>query len=412
MIIVVGSGPAGIYGAITASALGERVKLIEEKEKLGGTCVLYGCIPSKAMLHPLSIKYSLERLGKNIDFTYEELEKLAQDAINRLSKGVEYMLESAGVEVIHGKAVLKGKEIEVSGQTYSPDKILIATGTLKPELKGTIASDDLPYLDKDFKKVVVIGGGVGGVEYAWLLHKVGKEVHIVEKEPLLLSKHDQDLRVSVTNHFKRIGIKLHLNVEAKIEEGKVKLSNGEEIQADVILMSFGRKPNIEGFESVPHKYFIDVNEYMETQIKDIYAAGDVTGSFTAHEAIHKGYIAGLNMKGIRKAYNSYAVPKVIYTSPQIAYVGRTDQGKCVKVEMASLARAIAEKETEGFVKICESEGKVIGAVAFSERAEEIISLIALAMKLNANIDDLLDFQYPHPSYLEIIWEALRKIKLG
>jgi len=412
MIIVVGSGPAGIYGAITASLMGERVKLIEEKEKLGGTCVLYGCIPSKAMLHPLTIKYSLERLGKNIDFSYEELVKLAQDVINRVSKGTEYMLESAGVEVIHGKATLKGKEIEVAGQTYNPDKLLIATGTLKPEAKDTIASDDLPYLDKDFKKVVVIGGGVGGVEYAWLLHKVGKEVHVVEKDSLLLAKHDQDLRNTVTNHFKRIGVKLHLNTEAKIEEGKVKLSSGEEITPDYILLSFGRKPNLAGFESIPHKYFVDVNEYMETQIKDIYAAGDITGSFTAHEAIHKGYIAGLNMKGIRKSYNGNAVPKVIYTSPQIAYVGNTDHGRCVKIDLASLPRAIADKETEGFVKVCENDGKIVGAVAFSERAEEIVSLIALGMKLNASIDDLIDFQYPHPSYLEIIWEILRKIKSG
>ena len=412
MIIVVGGGPAGIYGAITASLLGEKVKLIEEKEKLGGTCVLYGCIPAEAMVHPLTIKYSLERLGKNIEFTYGELTKLAQDAINRISKGVEYMLESAGVEIINGKAALKGMEIEVSGQTYRPDKILIATGTLKPEVKGAITSDDLPYLDKDFKKVVVIGGGVGGIDYAWLLHKAGKEVHLVEKESLLLAKHDQDLRNAVTNYFKRIGINLHLNTEAKIEEGKVKLSNGEEIQADYIVISFGRKPNLIGFESIPHKYFIDVNEYMETQIKNVYAAGDVTGSFTAHEAMHKGYVAGLNMKGIRKSYNGNAIPKVISTSPQIAYVGNTDRGKCVKIDMTSLPRAIADKETEGFVKVCEDNGKIIGAVAFSERAEEIISLIALGIKLNASIDNLIDFHYPHPSYLEIIWEALREIKLG
>ena len=412
MIVVVGAGPAGIYGALTASLLGEKVKLIEEKEKLGGTCVLYGCIPGEAMIHPLTVKYSLERLGKNVDFTYEELTKIAQEAINRISKGVEYILESAGVEIIHGKAVLKGKEIEVSGQTYKPDKILVATGTLKPEIKGAIASDELPYLDEDFKKVVIVGGGVGGIDYAWMLHKVGKEVHLVEREPLLLPKHDQDLRNAVTNYFKRIGVNLHLGAEAKIEEGKVKLSNGEEIQADYIIVSFGRKPNLIGFESIPHKYFIDVNEYMETQIKDIYAAGDVTGSFTASEAIHKGYIAGLNMKGIRKSYDGKIVPKVIYTMPQIAYVGTTSQGKCVKIDMASLPRAITDKETEGFVKICEDNGKIVGAVAFSERAEEIISLIALGMKLNASIDELLDFHYPHPSYLEAIWEALRQIKLG
>ncbi|BFH72371.1 NAD(P)/FAD-dependent oxidoreductase [Sulfurisphaera javensis] len=412
MIVVIGSGPAGLYGALTASLLGEKVKLIEENEKLGGTCVLYGCIPSKAMLHPLALKYSLERIGKKVDFTYEELTKLAQDAINRLSKGVEYMLESAGVEVIHGKGILKGKEVEVSGQVLYPDKVLVATGTLKPEIKGTIASDDLPYLTKDFNVVTVIGGGVGGVEYGWLLHKVGKEVHIVEKDNLLLPKHDMDLRNSVTNHFKRIGVKLHLRTEAKIEEGKVKLSDGSEIKSDIILMSFGRKPNLNGIESLPHDYWIKVNEYMETPLKDIYAAGDVTGSFTAHEAIHKGYIAGLNMKGVKKAYDGTAVPKVIYTMPQVAYVGNTDRGRCVKVELSSLGRAITEKRTEGFVKICEENGKVIGGVAFSERAEEIISLIALGIKLKATVDELLDFHYPHPSYLEIIWEILRRFKLG
>ncbi|BAB66956.1 dihydrolipoyl dehydrogenase family protein [Sulfurisphaera tokodaii] len=412
MIVVIGSGPAGIYGAFTASALGEKVKLIEEKERLGGTCVLYGCIPSKAMLHPLYLKYSLERLGKKIDFSYEELIKLAQDAISRISKGVEYMLESYGVEVIYGRGVLKSKEIEVSGQTLYPDKVLVATGTLKPEINGTIASDDLPYLNKEFNSVTVIGGGVGGIEYGWLLHKIGKEVHIVEKENLLLPKHDMDLRNYVTNHFKRIGVKLHLGVEAKIENNKVKLSNGEEIKSDIILMSFGRKPNLTGVESLPHDYWIKVNEYMETPIKDIYAAGDITGSFTAHEAIHKGYIAGLNMKGIKKPYDSSAVPKVIYTSPQIAYVGNTNSGRCMKMEFSGLARAIAEKETEGFLKICVENEKVIGGVAFSERAEEIISLLALGIKFKGSLDELLDFQYPHPSYLEMIWEILRKIKWG
>lgn len=412
MIVVIGSGPAGLYGAITLSLLGEKVTLIEEKDKLGGTCVLYGCIPSKAMLHPLHLKYSLERLGKRIDFNYPELQKLAQDTINRLSKGVQYMLENAGVDVIIGKATLKGKEVEIKGQTLYPDKVLVATGTIKPEIKGTIASDDLPYLTNDFNSVTIIGGGVGGVEYGWLLHKAGKEVHIVERENLLLPKHDMDLRTAVTNYFKRLGVKLHLNQEAKIEDNKVLLSDGTQIQSDIILFSFGRKPNLNGIESLPRDYWIKVNEFMETPLKDIYAAGDVTGSFTAHEAIHKGYVAALNIKGKKKIYDGSAVPKVIYTAPQIAYVGNTDHGRCVKIEMVGLARAIAEKETEGFIKVCEENNKILGAVAFSERAEEIISILALGMKLKASIDDLIDFQYPHPSYLEIIWEVLRRFKLG
>jgi dihydrolipoamide dehydrogenase len=405
MITVIGSGPAGIYAAITASSLGEKVTLIELNERLGGTCVLYGCIPSKAMLHPLTLAYELSRIGIEVKIEYETLRKLAADAISRLSKGVEYMLESHGVNVIRGKAKLKGKDVEVNGQSVKSDKIVVATGTLKPT--GGITSDDLPYLEKDFNRIVVVGGGVGGVEYGWLLRMSGKEVYVVEKESLLLPKHDKDLREAVTNQFRRIGVKLVLNSEAKVEGNKVILSDGKALEGDLILISFGRRANLEGFEELPQvEGWLKVNEYMETLYKGIYGAGDVTRSFTAHEAIHKGLIAGLNAVGIRKAYNGQVVPKVIYTMPQIAYVGNTEDGECVKVNMVSIARAIAEKETEGFVKICFKEGKIVGAVAFSERAEEIITLIALAMRLNASLEQLLDFQFPHPSYLEAIWEGV------
>ena len=405
MITVIGSGPAGLYASITASSLGEKVTLIEQNERLGGTCVLYGCIPSKAMLHPLTLAYGLSRVGIEVKIEYETLRKLANDAISRLSKGVEYMLDSHGVNVVRGKAKLKGRDVEVNGQTIKSDKIIVATGTVKPT--GGIASDDLPYLEKDFNRVIILGGGVGGVEYGWLLRMAGKEVYVVEREGLLLPKHDKDLREAVTNQFRRIGVKLILNSEAKVEGNKVILNDGRVLEGDFVLISFGRRANLEGFEELPqNEGWLKVNEYMETPYKGIYGAGDVTRSFTAHEAIHKGLIAGLNAVGVKKAYYGQVVPKVIYTMPQIAYVGSTEDGECVKVNMVSNARAIAEKETEGFVKICFKEGKIVGAVAFSERAEEIITLIALAMKLNANIEQLLDFQFPHPSYLEAVWEGV------
>ena len=407
MITVVGSGPAGFYAAITASALGEKVTLVEEKDKLGGTCVLFGCIPSKAMLHPLVLSYTISRVGKTINFTYEELTKLAKDAVNRVSKGEEYTLESHEVKVIHGKAKLKGREIEVGGQALNSDKVIVATGTLKPT--GALASDDLPYLSRDFNKVIVVGGGVGGVEYGWLLRMVGKEVHVVEKEDLLLPKHDIDLRKSVTNHFLKLGFKLHMGVEAKIEGNTVITSKGERIEGDLVLLSFGRTPNLEGFEELKGERWLKVNEFLETPLQGVYGAGDVTGSFTAHEAIHKGVTASLNAVGNKRPYNGSAVPKVIYTIPQIAYVGRTE-GDCRKIDMVSLPRAIAEKETEGFVKICQENGRVIGGVAFSDRAEEIITLLAMAIRYNIDVRSLFDFPFPHPSYLESIWEVVREFE--
>lgn len=406
-IVIIGSGPAGIYAALAASKKA-KVKLIEKNEKLGGTCVLYGCIPSKAMIHPLTLADSLGKLKKNITFDFSELQQIAKEVVNRVSKGVEYTLESHGVEVIHSTAELRGGKVNVDGESIDSDGVIVATGTLKPQIPGTIASDDLPFLDKQFKKVTVIGGGAGGVEYAWLLHMAKKDVTIIEKSSYLMSYLDDDMRKAVTSFFSKKGIKIVLNAEAKITNGKVIL-NDKEIESDVILYTFGRLPNLKGFEELPHEKWVKVNERMHTGIGNIYAAGDITGTFTAHEAIHQGFVAGLNSIGIKKSYNSNAIPKVIYTEPQIAYVGKTE-GNCIKINMVEITRAVAEKNTEGFLKLCEQNGKIIGAEAFSHEAEEIITTIASLMTYNINIENALDLIEPHPSYLEVIWEALLRFK--
>ncbi|AWR94733.1 FAD-dependent oxidoreductase [Acidianus brierleyi] len=404
-ITVVGSGPAGLYAAISAARTA-KVKLVEKQDRLGGTCVLYGCIPSKAMLHPSILAYELSRLGRKIDFSFDEAQKFAKEAIDRLSKGAEYMLESQGVEVIHGTATYRSGKINVGNESIESDGIVIATGTEKPKVNFTIASDDIPYLNKDFNSVAVIGGGVGGVEYSWLIKMLGKDVHIFEKQNEILPYLDSDLRREVTKYFKKIGIKLHLGHDVTISENKVRFAD-EEFSADLILFTFGRKPLLDGFEEIPHEKWIRVDERMYTGVGNIYAAGDITGSFTAHEAINKGVVAGLNVIGNKKVYSPIGVPKVLYIEPQIAYVGNTN-GKCVKINMAEVARAIAEKETEGFVKICFENNKIVGAVAFSERAEEIISLISVLMR--STLEEAREFIAPHPSYLEAVWEALRRFE--
>ncbi|MUM64737.1 NAD(P)-binding protein [Acidianus infernus] len=406
-ITIIGSGPAGIYSAIASAKLGNKVRLIEKNDKLGGTCVLYGCIPSKAMLHPLFLKYFAEETGRELNFSFSEIQKIAKNVVNRLSKGVEYMLESYGIEVIHGKAQLKGGNIQVGGQTIPSDKLIVATGTEKPQIEGTIASDDLPYLDKEFSKVLVIGGGAGGVEYAWLLKMSGKEVSIVEKSDSLLPYLDEDLKKAVTAYFKKIGIKLYLSSEITLGD-KPRIGNEELPQSDIILYTFGRKPALEGFEELPHEKWVKVDKRMYTGVNNIYAAGDITGTFTAHEAIHEGFVAGLNASGIEKYYNPEAVPKVIYTEPQIAYVGNT-KGKCVKINMTEIPRAIAEGLTEGFLKVCTEGKKITGAVAFSHDAENIITLISMFINYGIDIDKAIDFIEPHPSYLEAVFEALLRL---
>jgi dihydrolipoamide dehydrogenase len=398
---VIGSGPAGLYAALTL-AQRAKVTLIEQNEKLGGTCVLYGCIPGKAMLKAASLSAQAERLGKRLEFTFNEAQALARRASELISKGEEYLLSDAGVEVVHGRATLTGGTLRVNNETLRVDGVIVATGTKRPE--GT-ATDDLPYLN-DFHRIAVIGGGIGGVEYAWLLRKLGKEVHVYEAEDLLLPKHDPDLRRAVTSHFQKLGVRLHLKARARVEGNKVITEEGTQ-EFDVVLFSFGRKPNLEGIE-VPtdERGFVRVDQFMFTGISNVYAAGDVTGSFTAHEAMRKGIVAALNLLGQRTAYDGTSVPKVIYTHPQIAYFGDVSNGDCVKVQVASLPRAVAEKESEGFVKVCFKEGRLAGTVAFSPEAEGVVTLASLMRGKRA--EEILLEQIPHPSYLEAIWEAARQ----
>ncbi len=395
--VVIGSGPAGFYASLVLSTKGE-VLLVEKEERLGGTCVNTGCIPGKAMMRPLALSYLLSKYNRKAEFGLDELQVLAKEASNRLSKGVEYVLEGAGVKVVHGVAKLKSGKVEVDGQTIDADGVVVATGLKRP---NATASDDLIEL-KGFRKVALIGGGVGGVEYAWLLKNAGKEVHVYERGPYLLPNVDEDLRVAVTNHFRKLGIKLHLNSEARVEGNAVITEEGRE-EFDVVVWTFDRKPNVDGIDlPLDDRGFIKVDERMYTGINNVYAAGDVTGSFTAHEAMRKGIVAGLNLIGIKTVYSGVNVPEVIYTEPQIAKFGLL-KGECVKVEMASVARAITDKATEGFVKLCFNEGRLVGGVAFSHDAEEIITLAsAMAGK---TIEEIVNSQIPHPSYLEAIWEG-------
>ncbi|MEL9969559.1 MAG: NAD(P)/FAD-dependent oxidoreductase [Metallosphaera sp.] len=406
-LTVVGSGPGGIYAALAASQKGAKVTLVEKQERLGGTCVLYGCIPSKAMIAPLATRYLAGKFGKDISFSYEELQTIAENVVRRASKGVEYMLENGGVNVIHGQAELRSGKINVGAQSLDSDSIVIASGTEKPQVKGTIASDDLHFIKKKFSKVLLIGGGVGGVEYGWLLAMTGKKVTIVERDELLLPKHDIDLRRSVTSHFKRLGIDVRTNSLAEIGD-QIKI-NGEEEDFDLVVLTFGRKPALKGFEELSDGNWIEVDSFMRTKLNNVYAAGDVTGSFTAHEAIHKGIVAGLNAVGEKVSYDKMVIPKVLYTHPEIAYVGKTE-GTCVKVSMAEVIRAVAEQSTDGFIKVCAKGENITGGVAFSERAEDIISSLALLMQLNVNVDIASKLIMPHPSYLEGLWEALRRLK--
>ncbi|MCY0860283.1 MAG: NAD(P)/FAD-dependent oxidoreductase [Sulfolobaceae archaeon] len=410
-ITVIGGGTAGFYSALISAFLGNKVTLIEKEDKLGGVCVNYGCIPSKAMYHLLHSITVLQSYRKIVNTSLEELQQFAKEASNKVSKGMEYTLEDNGVEIIHAKGSYRSGKILANNESINTDKVIIATGTSSN--KPTPGYEDLPFLTSDFNSAIVIGATFGGIELAWLLKSMKKEVTVVEKMDKILPSPDIDdeIRNAVYNYLRRLGIKLVLSAQAqKIEKDKVVLVNGETLKADIVFSAFGRYPAIEGFEELPHSKGLIVNEYLETPISNIFGAGDIIGTHTATEAVYGGTIASLNAFGLRKRFNTQAMPYVIYTKPEIAYAGRIE-GNCVKTNVASLSRGAADKEFEGFLKLCEKDGYLVGAQAFMEDAEDVIANISVLIRLKVKLDDILDIVYPHPSYLESILEAVRSLSL-
>ncbi|MBP1357520.1 MAG: NAD(P)/FAD-dependent oxidoreductase [Sulfolobus sp.] len=412
-ITVVGGGTAGFYSALISSFLGNKVTLIEKEERLGGVCVLYGCVPSKAIYHMLHSVLSLRSYGKSIDVDFHEIQKVAKEASERVSKGMEYTLEDNDVEIIHAKGSYRSGSILANNETISTDKAIIATGTTSN--KPTPGYEDLPSLSKEFSSAIVIGATFGGVELAWLLRSMKKDVTVVEKMNQIFPSPDIDneIRVAVYNYLRRIGVKFILSAEAKkIEQDKVILSDDKVISADIVFSAFGRYPALAGFEELPHsKKGLVVNEYLETPVKNILAAGDIAGTHTATEAIYGGIIAALNATGFRKHFNLEGIPYVIYTKPQIAYAGKVE-GKCVKVNVAELSRSATDKESEGFLKLCIKDNYIVGAQAFMENAEDIIGTVSSLIRLKVKLEDAMDLAFPHPTYLEIISEAIRRVSLS
>ncbi|ACP34842.1 FAD-dependent pyridine nucleotide-disulphide oxidoreductase [Sulfolobus islandicus L.S.2.15] len=402
-VVIIGAGPAGVYSALTLSK-NAKVTLIEKEEKLGGTCVLYGCIPTKSILSQLIISRQASNMSLN---TFREY---ALASINTISKSLEQLLNSHGIEVIHANGFLRSSMVHASNTSLTADKVLVSTGTRRERLGKVKFTEDLAYTNEDYNKVVIVGGDAGGIELAWMMKKLDKEVHLIDKNDLLLQNIDNTLSEVVTNFLSHIGIKLYLGKKvSKIDETSVTLEDNQTISGDAVFVTFGRKPNIEGFEEIPHEKYIYVDEYLRTQIPNIYAAGDIIGTFTAHEAIYGGIIAAKNMLGEKREFLVEGIPKVIYIYPQIAYVGTTI-GNCVTFNTLNLTRTVVEREGEGFLKICERDNRVIGGVAFMPYAEDVISLISVLIRYQINLKDTIDLVMPHPSYLEAITEALNMLQ--
>jgi len=447
-VIVIGGGPAGYMAAIRASQLGGKVTLVEEKN-LGGICVNRGCIPTKFLLHTVDIYQSIKNAGQygisvaetNLDLSKMQAGK--NKVISTLVSGVEGLLRRNNVEVISGRAKLtQSKQIEIDSgqgkkQTIQADKVIIATGS-KPivlpipgaDSPDVMGAEDMLSLDRLPKSLVMVGGGVIGVEMATILAKLGCKVSIVEMMPHILPTQDAELVVILDQALRGDGMEIYCGAQVtRIEDTKggklVTFSDSNKVEkkleTEAAAVCVGYKPSIEGLGLdecgvAIERGCIQVNERMQASVPDIYAAGDVVGGMMlAYVSFAEGRVAAENVMGKDSKINYQAVPQCIFTLPEVASVGLTEEEAVARGYQLRIGRfpfvgngmAKILGEQRGLVKIITDQdyGQILGVHIVGPRATSLIPEAALAMKLEATAQDIIATMHAHPTLSEAIWEA-------
>lgn len=442
-LMIIGGGPGGYVAAIKAGQQGLKVTLVE-KEDIGGTCLNRGCIPTKALLKSTLLfenDKSMKSYGitaKEIKYDFIKAMKWKERVINRLTGGVKSLLEKNGIQVINGFAEFTGaSEVKVNGKPMMFDKAIIATGSIPviPPIPGidgdnVVFSRDALSMVNVPKNLVIIGGGVIGIELASVFKAAGSAVTIIEAFTRVLPALDSDLADDIEKVLKKKGIRIYTGAKAtQILEDRVKVEiDGitQDIMCDKVLVVVGRTPCVEGIglEKAGIEFDrkgIRVNEYMETNIPGIYAVGDVVPTpQLAHVASKEGLVAVENILGGRRIINYNTVPYCVYTNPELASVGLTEemarkQGLDFKVSvfpMMANSKAVVEGVRDGFVKIIAGgkNDEVLGAHIMAPHACEMIQQVCISMTLKATIDELLEVIYPHPTMGEAMFEAALLIK--
>ena len=442
-IAILGGGPAGYVAAVRATQLGAKVVVIE-KDQLGGVCLNVGCIPTKALLKTAEVANTIKRSKEfGIENHIDKINwNIAIDRKDRVVKnlvtGLDQLLKAKGIVVIKGLGVVQPDQsilVQVLDESISikAEKLILTTGA-KPlfpnikgiDLKGVLTSNEALSLDVLPEQIVIIGAGVIGLEFAEMYNSVGVKVTVVEQRDRILPDVDLEIAVELLKIMKRKGIAFRLS--ASVEEIKrsdkglsvlYSMNGKPELQfCENVLIAVGRKLNQENFKELPvkiEKGAIVVDEHMESSIKDVYAAGDIIGGkLLAHLAFMEGKVAAENAMGFPTRINYDAVPSCIYTNPEIAMVGLSEEEairrgirvKTGRFQFRHNGRALTLGEREGFVKvISDEENTLIGGQILGINASEIISELTLAITLKAKANDLADMIHPHPSLGEAIWEA-------
>ncbi|MCK0109873.1 dihydrolipoyl dehydrogenase [Flavobacteriaceae bacterium S0825] len=443
-IIVLGSGPGGYVTAIRASQLGFKTAVVE-KESLGGVCLNWGCIPTKALLKSAQVFEYLKHAEdyglsvKDADKDFDAVVKRSRNVADGMSKGVQFLLKKNKVDVINGYGKIKpGKKVDVDGIEYSADHIIIATGARSRELlslpqdgKKVIGYREALTLEKQPKKMIIVGSGAIGVEFAYFYNSMGTEVTVVEYMPKIVPVEDEDVSKQLERSFKKSGIKIMTSAEVtsvdtsgKGVKATVKTKKGEEVlEADMVLSAVGIKTNIEniGLEDVGivvDKDKIIVNDYYQTNIPGYYAIGDVTpGQALAHVASAEGILCVEKIAGQHVEALDYGnIPGCTYCSPEIASVGLTEaqakeQGLDIKVgkfPFSASGKASAGGHKDGFVKVIfdAKYGEWLGCHMIGAGVTDMIAEAVLGRKLETTGHEVLKAVHPHPTMSEAVMEAV------
>ncbi|EIJ39463.1 dihydrolipoyl dehydrogenase [Galbibacter orientalis] len=448
-VIVLGSGPGGYVTAIRASQLGFKTAVVE-KENLGGVCLNWGCIPTKALLKSAQVFEYLKHADdygikvKDVDKDFDAVVKRSRNVADGMSKGVQFLMKKNKIDVLEGFGKLKsGKKIDVKdkdGKTteYSADHIIIATGARSRELpslpqdgKKVIGYREAMTLPKQPKKMIVVGSGAIGIEFAYFYNSMGTEVTVVEYLPNIVPVEDEDVSKQLERSFKKAGVKIKTSAEVtKVDtsgsgvKATIKTSKGEEvIEADIVLSAVGIKTNIEniGLEDVgiaTDRDKILVNDYYQTNIPGYYAIGDVTpGQALAHVASAEGILCVEKIAGMHVEALDYGnIPGCTYATPEIASVGLTEKQakekgyelKIGKFPFSASGKAKASGTPDGFVKVIfdAKYGEWLGCHMIGAGVTDMIAEAVVARKLETTGHEVLKAVHPHPTMSEAVMEAV------
>lgn len=451
-VAIIGGGPGGYVAAIRASQLGKQVVLVE-KDKIGGTCMNYGCIPSKYLLQQTKVfkeikqNSNLDGPTEEIQLNWKKVQKEKVRVVHRLRKGTEFLLKKSGIQVIPGTAWLEDKnkiKVRTEEEEYiiQAQNIILATGSSSAELSflkmkndRVITSQETLELEQIPKNIIIVGAGAVGLEMGTMLNRMGCEVLILEVMPTILPGSDKEMVNRLGRILKAQGIKIH--TQMKIQECYLKGNNiflkgihsanqkPFELEAEMVLLAAGRKPNSEQFKrknapeiNISKKGFVQVNPFLETSVSGIFAVGDLIGGpMLAHKASHEGILAVENMDGARKRINYQALPLAVFTDPEFSCVGLTEEGaqeRGIKYKkglfsLQANGRAVTMDKGEGMVKvITDNKDKIIGAHILSPHASELIPELTLGVRKELKIQEISSSIHIHPTISEAIMEGALK----